>query len=58
MAKTSEKKASPLNEVVTREYTINLHKRTHGVQFKKRCKRAIREIRKFAEAQMGKLENF
>merc|ERR1711915_1144728 len=44
---------SPLNEVVTREYTINLHKRIHGMQFKKRAPRAIREIKKFAEAMMG-----
>merc|ERR1712235_157669 len=56
MAKTSDKKKStksPLNEVVTREYTINLHKRIHGMQFKKRAPRAIREIKKFAEQMMG-----
>ena len=55
MARKSEKKSakSPLNEVVTREYTINLHKRIHGMQFKKRAPRAIREIRKFAEQMMG-----
>merc|ERR1712072_486611 len=52
MAK-DKKSASPLNEVVTREYTINLHKRIHGMQFKKRAPRAIREIKKFAEAKMG-----
>merc|ERR1711970_451598 len=54
MAKTSDKKKStPINEVVTREYTINLHERIHGMQFKKRAPRAIREIKKFAEAMMG-----
>merc|ERR1712168_923594 len=56
MAKTkSDKKPakSPLNEVVTREYTINLHKRIHGMQFKKRAPRAIREIKKFAESMIG-----
>merc|ERR1711990_53011 len=56
MAKTkSDKKSakSPMNEVVTREYTINLHKRIHGLQFKKRAPRAIREIKKFAESMMG-----
>merc|ERR1712033_151155 len=56
MAKKSDKKSaakSPLNEVVTREYTVNLHKRIHGMQFKKRAPRAIREIKKFAEAMMG-----
>ena len=33
---------------VTRDYTINLHKRIHKIQFKKRAPRAIREIKKFA----------
>ena len=37
---------------VTRDYTVNLHKRLHGIQFKKRAPRAIREIRKFAAAEM------
>merc|ERR1712096_306025 len=54
MAKDKKPAAkSPLNEVVTREYTINLHKRIHGMQFKKRAPRAIREIKKFAEQMMG-----
>ncbi|XP_043266765.1 60S ribosomal protein L31 [Venturia canescens] len=54
MPKTNEKKGkSAINEVVTREYTVNLHKRLHGVGFKKRAPRAIKEIRKFAEKQMG-----
>ncbi|CAH0560435.1 unnamed protein product [Brassicogethes aeneus] len=55
MAKTkSEKKTrSAMTEVVTREFTINLHKRLHGIGFKKRAPRAIKEIRKFAEKQMG-----
>nr|BAS02548.1 ribosomal protein L31 [Stenopsyche marmorata] len=42
-----------MSEVVTREYTVNLHKRLHGVGLKKRAPRAIKEIRKFAEKQMG-----
>ena len=37
---------------VTRDYTVNLHKRLHGIQFKKRAPRAIREIKKFAKAEM------
>ncbi|KAG8038567.1 hypothetical protein G9C98_006263 [Cotesia typhae] len=54
MAKTTDKKGkSAINEVVTREYSINLHRRLHGVGFKKRAPRAIKEIRKFAEKQMG-----
>ena len=37
---------------VTRDYTINLSSRLHGIQFKKRAPRAIREIRKFAVGEM------
>ncbi|KAI4377420.1 hypothetical protein MLD38_015046 [Melastoma candidum] len=40
-------------EVVTREYTINLHKRLHGCTFKKKAPKAIKEIRKFAQNAMG-----
>ena len=49
MPKTKERSTA---EVVTRDYTINLHKRLHGVGFKKKAPRAIREIKKFAEKQM------
>jgi len=52
-SKREGKKKDVTNEIVTREYTINLHKRIHGIGFKKRAPRAIREIRKFAEKQMG-----
>ncbi|KAK8963257.1 60S ribosomal protein L31 [Platanthera guangdongensis] len=38
-------------DVVTQEYTINLHKRLHGCTFKKAPK-AIKEIRKFAQSAM------
>ncbi|GAU97140.1 hypothetical protein RvY_08492 [Ramazzottius varieornatus] len=47
------RKKGATNEVVTREYTINVHKRLHKVGFKKRAPRAIKEIRKFAKVQMG-----
>jgi large subunit ribosomal protein L31e len=40
-------------EVVTREYTVNLHKRLHGFTFKKMAPKAIKEIRKFAQKMMG-----
>uniref|UniRef100_A0A7N1A4T6 60S ribosomal protein L31 n=1 Tax=Kalanchoe fedtschenkoi TaxID=63787 RepID=A0A7N1A4T6_KALFE len=40
-------------EVVTREYTINLHKRLHGCTFKKKALNAIKEIKKFAQKAMG-----
>merc|ERR1711945_35511 len=48
-----KEKTSTMGEVVTREYTINLHKRLHGIGFKYRAPRAIKEIKKFAEKQMG-----
>merc|ERR1712048_434476 len=50
---TQKKQRSAIADVVTREYTINLHKRCHGVTFKKRAPRAIKEIRNFAEHSMG-----
>nr|XP_055186504.1 60S ribosomal protein L31-like [Nyctereutes procyonoides] len=51
--KGGEKKgSSAINEVVTREYTINFHKRIHGVGFKKRAPRALKEIQKFAMKEM------
>merc|ERR1712207_2005 len=53
MSPKNEKKGSTMGEVVTREYTINLHKRLHGIGFKYRAPRAIKEIKKFAEKQMG-----
>eukprot|EP00095_Tigriopus_kingsejongensis_P004976 snap_masked-scaffold96_size378025-processed-gene-2.10 protein:Tk04976 transcript:snap_masked-scaffold96_size378025-processed-gene-2.10-mRNA-1 annotation:"60s ribosomal protein l31" len=53
MAPKGEKKGSTMGEVVTREYTINLHKRLHGIGFKYRAPRAIKEVKKFAEKQMG-----
>uniref|UniRef100_A0A914CPP7 Large ribosomal subunit protein eL31 n=1 Tax=Acrobeloides nanus TaxID=290746 RepID=A0A914CPP7_9BILA len=51
--KQERKSKSALNKVVTREYTVNIHKRIHGIGFKKRAPRAIKEVRKFAEKQMG-----
>ena len=34
-----------MGEVVTREYTINLHKRLHGIGFKYRAPRAVKVMR-------------
>mmetsp|Transcript_11516 Transcript_11516/g.29021 ORF Transcript_11516/g.29021 Transcript_11516/m.29021 type:complete len:121 (-) Transcript_11516:88-450(-) len=51
-ARKEAAKKAPV-QPVTREYTINLHKRVHGTQFKKRAPRAIKEIRKFATKMMG-----
>ncbi|XP_023323401.1 60S ribosomal protein L31 [Eurytemora carolleeae] len=56
MAPRKEKKSSAIGEVVTREYTINLHKRLHGIGFKYRAPRAVKEIKKFAEKQMGTVD--
>ncbi|KAG3272339.1 RPL31 [Ictidomys tridecemlineatus] len=52
--KGGEKKGrSAINEIVTREYIINIHKRIHGVGSKKRAPRALKEIRKFVMKEMG-----
>ncbi|KAF5136589.1 60S ribosomal protein L31-A [Metarhizium anisopliae] len=65
--KTSGKaQRSAIADVVAREYTIHLHKRRfwnnvwltvleklHGVTFKKRAPRAIKEIKAFATQAMG-----
>ncbi|RDX96966.1 60S ribosomal protein L31 [Mucuna pruriens] len=57
-----EKAKGRKEEVVTRDYTINLHKRLHGWTFglsirydtfKKKAPKAIKEIRKFAQKAMG-----
>ncbi|GMH41394.1 hypothetical protein BSKO_09304 [Bryopsis sp. KO-2023] len=40
-------------EVVSRAYTINLHKLLQKTTFKRRAPRAIREIRKFAQREMA-----
>jgi len=40
-------------EIVTREYTINLHKELHGVTFKKCAPKAIKAVRR-GEAGAGR----
>jgi large subunit ribosomal protein L31e len=52
-AKKGAKTASKANEPLAREATINLHKRLHGVSFKNKAPRAMREIKKFAAAVMA-----
>ncbi|XP_038191295.1 60S ribosomal protein L31-like [Arvicola amphibius] len=49
--KGGEKKKgrSTINQVVTREYTINIHKRIHGVILKKHAPRALKEIQIYHE---------
>merc|ERR1711879_161819 len=51
--KQDQKKRSAMKEVVTREYTINLHKRIHGQGRKFRAAKAVKAIRKFALKEMG-----
>lgn len=41
------------NEVVAREYTVNIHKHIYEVGFKKCVPRALKEIWKFAMEEMG-----
>lgn len=48
MAKSTGSKSS----LITRDYTINLHKRLHGIGAKKRAPRAVKEIMAFAKAAM------
>ncbi|EHH21657.1 hypothetical protein EGK_04777, partial [Macaca mulatta] len=55
-AKKGDKKKKgrfAINEVVTQEYTIDIHKCIHGVSFKRRAPQALKEIQKFARKQMA-----
>lgn len=52
--KGDEKKGCfALGEMVTWEYTINIHKRISRVGFKKHVFRALKEIWKFSMKEMG-----
>jgi len=51
--KKSGKTRSALKDVVTREYTIHLHKRVHGRSFKKRAPWAVKSVVEFARKAMG-----
>ncbi|CAO1634323.1 unnamed protein product [Jaminaea pallidilutea] len=51
--KEGRKQRSALSDVVTREYTIHLHKRTHDIAFKKRAPKGVKEVIKFAQKAMG-----
>ena len=53
MPPKAKDKKSAMKEVITREYTVHLHKYIHGIGFKKRAPRAIAAIRKFAKKHMG-----
>ncbi|KAI9136107.1 ribosomal protein L31e-domain-containing protein [Paraphysoderma sedebokerense] len=53
MAKDKGTKRSAISEVVTREYTIHLHKYVFGKTFKKRAPTAVKAIKAFAKKHMG-----
>ncbi|ORX61896.1 hypothetical protein DM01DRAFT_1298352 [Hesseltinella vesiculosa] len=53
MAKNSTQKRSTLADVITREYTVHLHKYVHGRSFKSRTPQAVKAIKTFATKQMG-----
>ena len=46
-------KVKAAQDVITREYTIHLRKLLHGVGFKKRAPRAVKEVKAFAKKAMG-----
>merc|ERR1712054_263975 len=48
-----EKKIAAAQDVVTREYTVHLRKLLHGVGYKKRAPRAVKEVKAFAKKMMG-----
>lgn len=51
MARTKDGKKKEMT-AATRDYTLNMHKRLQGVQFKKRATRAARELARFAAKEM------
>ena len=52
MAKGGARAAGRTADVVTRDYTINLHKRLHGTTFKKKAPKAVKVIKEFARLAM------
>jgi large subunit ribosomal protein L31e len=51
MTKDTPRQKKP--DLVSRDYTIHLSKRTHKITFKKKAPKAIKEIKKFATDAMG-----
>jgi ribosomal protein L31E len=52
-AKKAKAPKVPKPDLIARDYTIQLSKRIHKLQFKRRAPRAVSEIRKFAQKAMG-----
>lgn len=55
-AATTKRPRSSVPDLITREYTIHLHKYVHGRQFKKKAPSAIKAIRDFAEEAMSTVD--
>merc|ERR1712106_596976 len=53
MARANAKPRSAIKDVVSREYTVNLHKRIHRIGFKYRAPKAIDALRAFARKAIG-----
>mgnify|MGYP003573409346 CR=1 FL=1 len=53
LKKKIQKKRANKNAAISRLYTIHLHKRLHGLSFKQRAPRAVKEIKQFAQKAMG-----
>ena len=51
--KSGGKTRSALQDVVSREYTVHLHKYVHGRSFKKRAPWAVKSVITFAQKAMG-----
>ena len=49
---TKEKKEAKELQAITRTLTVNLHKLVHGIKFKKKAPRAVKEIKKLATKNM------
>ena len=47
------KKESRSRDVISREYTVNIHKAVHGKTFKEKAPQAVKQIRAFAKKMMG-----
>lgn len=47
-----QRERKPKADIVTRECTIHMNKRLHGVSFKNRAPRAVRVIKQFAQKLM------
>lgn len=51
-AAASKRPRAVVPDLITREYTVHLHKLVHGKQFKRRAPCAVKSIRQFAQKAM------